>query len=66
MRMTDDLTSRRAVFLKGWLFLLLGAMASAGISTALEPPPAPYVASNLRPRNSSRFGDIAMRHRMNP
>lgn len=28
MRLTDDLTSRRAIFLKGWLFLVLGTMAA--------------------------------------
>jgi hypothetical protein len=28
MRLTDDLTSRRAILLKGWLFFLLGLMAS--------------------------------------
>lgn len=36
MRLTDDLTSRRAIFLKGWLFLLLGVLASAGL-LALHP-----------------------------
>jgi hypothetical protein len=31
MRLTDDLTSRRAILLKGWLFLLLGLLAAAGL-----------------------------------
>jgi hypothetical protein len=31
MRLTDDLNSRRAIFLKGWLFLLLGLLAVAGL-----------------------------------
>ena len=36
MRLTDDLTSRRAIFLKGWLFLVLGLLA-AGALLALHP-----------------------------
>ena len=36
MRLTDDLTSRRAIFLKGWLFLVLGLLAS-GCLLALHP-----------------------------
>lgn len=36
MRLTDDLTSRRAIFLKGWLFLVLGLFA-AGSLLALHP-----------------------------
>lgn len=28
MRLTDDLTSRKAIFAKGWLFLVLGVFAS--------------------------------------
>ena len=31
MRLTDDLQSRRAIFLKGWLFLLLGGLAATGL-----------------------------------
>ena len=31
MRLTDDLTGRRAIFAKGGLFLLLGLLASAGL-----------------------------------
>jgi hypothetical protein len=31
MRLTDDLTSRRAIFAKGWLFLLLGVMAAGAL-----------------------------------
>jgi hypothetical protein len=36
MRLTDDLTSRRAILAKGWLFLVLGLMA-AGALLALHP-----------------------------
>lgn len=36
MRLTDDLTSPRAILLKGWLFLLLGFLA-AGALVALHP-----------------------------
>ncbi len=36
MRLSDDLTSRRAIFAKGWLFLLLGLMA-AGSLLVLHP-----------------------------
>lgn len=36
MRLTDDLTSRRAIFLKGWLFLGLGLFAG-GCLLALHP-----------------------------
>ncbi|RYG20648.1 hypothetical protein EON82_19980 [bacterium] len=36
MRLTDDLTSRRAIFAKGWLFLVLGVLA-AGSLLALHP-----------------------------
>ena len=36
MRLTDDLTSRRAILLKGWLFLLLALIASAAL-LALHP-----------------------------
>lgn len=36
MRLTEDLTSRRAIFAKGWLFLVLGLMA-AGSLLALHP-----------------------------
>ena len=31
MRLTDDLTSRKAIFLKGWLFLGLGLLAGGGL-----------------------------------
>jgi len=31
MRLTDDLTSRRAIFFKGWLFLLLGLLAAGSL-----------------------------------
>lgn len=31
MRLTDDLTSPRAILLKGWLFLLLGLIAAGGL-----------------------------------
>lgn len=31
MRLTDDLTSRRAILLKGWLFLLLGLLAGGSL-----------------------------------
>ena len=31
MRLTDDLTGRRAIFAEGGLFLLLGLLASAGL-----------------------------------
>jgi hypothetical protein len=31
MRLSDDLTSPRAILLKGWLFLLLGAMAGGAL-----------------------------------
>jgi hypothetical protein len=31
MRVTDDLTSRKAIFAKGWLFLLLGLIAATGL-----------------------------------
>jgi len=36
MRLTDDLTSPNAIFVKGWLFLVLGAM-SGGALVCLEP-----------------------------
>lgn len=36
MRLTDDLTSRSAILVKGWLFLLLGTLA-AGALLALHP-----------------------------
>lgn len=36
MRLTDDLTSPRAILLKGWLFLLLGLIAAGGL-LALNP-----------------------------
>lgn len=36
MRLTDDLTSRRAILWKGWLFLVLGVLAAAGL-LALHP-----------------------------
>lgn len=36
MRLTDDLTSRRAIFFKGWLFLVLGLFAG-GLLVALHP-----------------------------
>ena len=36
MRLTDDLTSRRAIFLKGWLFLALGILAGGSL-LALHP-----------------------------
>lgn len=36
MRLTDDLTTRRAIFLKGWLFLFLGLFA-VGSLLALHP-----------------------------
>lgn len=36
MRLTDDLTSRKAIFTKGWLFLVLGLLA-AGSLLALNP-----------------------------
>ena len=31
MRLTDDLISRRAIFAKGWLFLLLGVLAAGSL-----------------------------------
>lgn len=31
MRLTDDLTSRRALLFKGWLFLLLGLLAAGSL-----------------------------------
>jgi len=31
MRLTDDLTDRRAILLKGWLFLVLGLMAAGSL-----------------------------------
>lgn len=31
MRLSDDLTSRRLIFLKGWLFFLLGALSATGL-----------------------------------
>jgi len=31
MRLTEDLTSPRAILLKGWLFLLLGILAAGGL-----------------------------------
>lgn len=31
MRLSDDLTSSRAILVKGWLFLLLGVLAVTGI-----------------------------------
>lgn len=33
MRLSDDLSSRRAIFFKGWLFLALGLLAGAGLLT---------------------------------
>ena len=36
MRLSDDLTNRRLIFAKGWLFLLLGAIG-AGSLLALHP-----------------------------
>lgn len=36
MRLTDDLTSRRAIFAKGWLFLVLGLL-SGGALLLLHP-----------------------------
>jgi len=36
MRLTDDLTSPRAILAKGWLFLLLGVLA-AGALLVLHP-----------------------------
>ncbi len=36
MRITDDLTSRRAIFAKGWLFLVLGLL-SGGCLLAEHP-----------------------------
>lgn len=31
MRLTDDLTSSKAILVKGWLFLFLGVLAGAGL-----------------------------------
>ena len=31
MRLTDDLTDKRAIIAKGWLFLLLGLMAGGSL-----------------------------------
>ena len=31
MRLTDDLSDRRAIMAKGWLFLVLGLLACAGL-----------------------------------
>lgn len=31
MRLNDDLTSRRAILFKGWLFLVLGLMAGGAL-----------------------------------
>lgn len=31
MRLTDDLTSHRAIFAKGWLFLVLGLLAAGSL-----------------------------------
>ncbi|RYG49562.1 hypothetical protein EON79_00890 [bacterium] len=31
MRLNEDLTSRRAIFAKGWLFLLLGGFSLGGL-----------------------------------
>jgi hypothetical protein len=31
MRLTDDLSSSRAILAKGWLFLILALLASAGL-----------------------------------
>jgi len=36
MRLSDDLTSRRAIFAKGWLFLVLGLLSAGGL-LALHP-----------------------------
>jgi hypothetical protein len=36
VRLTDDLNDPRAILVKGWLFLLLGLLASAGL-LALSP-----------------------------
>lgn len=39
MRLTDDLKDSRAIMAKGWLFLLLGVLAVAGM-VAIDPSPA--------------------------
>ncbi len=36
MRLSDDLTSRRSIFSKGWLFLVLGLFAGGSL-VALHP-----------------------------